>query len=47
MMKLKKSIYKPNIDFYRKFENKHPSKIKKGDYLRLHFLAYNQKKKRW
>ena len=30
MMKLKKSIYKPNIDFYRKFENKHPSKIKKA-----------------
>ena len=45
MMKLKKSIYKPNIDFYRKFENKHPSKIKKGDYLRLHFLAYNQKRR--
>ena len=44
-MKLKKNIYHPNIDFVQKFENNLPSKIKRGSYIRLHFLAYNQKRR--
>ena len=44
-MKLKKSIYKTDTNFLEKFENCHPSKIKRGDYIRLHFLAYNQKRR--
>lgn len=44
-MKLKKSIYKPNTMFFNKFENYSPSKLLKGDYIRLTFLAYNQKRR--
>jgi hypothetical protein len=44
-MKLKKSIYKTNTEFFEKFENCTPSKIKRGDYIRLHFLSYNQKRR--
>jgi len=42
-MKLKKSIYKTNTEFLEKFEDCTPSKMKRGDYIRLHFLAFNQK----
>ena len=44
-MKLKKNIYKPNIDFYSKFENCSFSKINCGDFIRLNFLAFNQKRR--
>lgn len=44
-MKLKKNIYKPNLNFYDKFSNSHPSKLKQGDYIRLYFLAHNQKRR--
>jgi hypothetical protein len=44
-MKLKKNIYKTNTDFLQKFENCSPSKIKRGDYIQLYYLAYNQKRR--
>ena len=44
-MKLKKNIYKPNTSFFNKFENILPSKLVKGDYIRLTFLTYNQKRR--
>jgi len=44
-MKLKKSIYKPTKEFHKKFENCKPNKLKQGNYIRLFFLAYNQKRR--
>lgn len=44
-MKLRKFIYKTDIDFNYKFMNCIPNKIRSGDYLRLKFLSHNQKKR--
>ena len=44
-MKLKKNIYKPNISFYKKFENFQYSNVKKGDYLNLRYLFSNNKRR--
>ena len=44
-MKLKKSIYKTTTIFYNKFDNILPKKINKGDFIRLIFLSYNQKRR--
>lgn len=44
-MKLKLNIYKTNRLLYKKFEKCTPSSLERGDYLRLHFLAHNQKKR--
>ena len=44
-MKLKKSIYKTTTTFYNKFENILPKNLHKGDFIRLIFLSYNQKRR--
>lgn len=44
-MKLKKSIYKPNLYFKEKFEKCKLSKLIRGDYLKLKYLLHNQKKR--
>lgn len=44
-MKLKKNIYKPDVTFKDKFIRCNLSKLKRGDYLNLSYLSYNQKKR--
>jgi ribosomal protein L19 len=44
-MKLKLNIYKTNLKLKKKFEKCTPNTLKRGDYLRLHFLAHNQKRR--
>tara|TARA_Y100001956_G_C4077525_1_gene166848 strand:+ start:460 stop:786 length:327 start_codon:yes stop_codon:yes gene_type:complete len=44
-MKLKTNINLNKLNSKRKLENISLSKLKKGDYLRLYFLAHNQKRR--
>lgn len=44
-MKLKKNIYKTNKLVNEKFTNCLPTQLGKGDYIRLNFLAFNQKRR--
>lgn len=44
-MKLKTNINKHKLGFKNKFETVEVNKLKTGDYLRLKFLAHNQKRR--
>jgi len=44
-MKLRKSIYKSNTDVHKKFMKCSPKLLKRGDYIRLRFLALNEKRR--
>ena len=44
-MKLKTNINKHKLGFKKKFEKVEVNKLKAGDYLRLNFLAHNQKRR--
>lgn len=44
-MKLRKNIYKPDLAFKGKFLRCNPAKLKRGDYLNLRYISYNQKKR--
>lgn len=44
-MKLKININKHKLGFKNKFENCKVNNLKTGDYLRLNFLAHNQKRR--
>lgn len=44
-MKLRKSIHKTHTDFYNKFEDCDPKLLERGDYISLHFLSLNQKRR--
>lgn len=44
-MKLRKNIYKSHTDVYDKFGKCTPKSLKRGDYIRLKFLALHQKRR--
>lgn len=44
-MKLKTNINKHKLGFKKKFDKVDVNNLKAGDYLRLNFLAHNQKKR--